>query len=115
MDEKGFLIGKLQKTSRIFARELYEQRSLAGAGQDGSREWTTVVTRICADGTRSSPALIYKAISGNLQDKWLSDFKPNEHDCHFASSLNGWTSDELGYSWLTGLFEKETAPKATLH
>lgn len=112
MDEKGFLIGKLQKTRRVFARELYEQGSLAGAGQDGSREWITVVATICADGTRLSPALIYKAISGNLQDTWLSDFEPDEHDCHFASSPNGWTSDELGYSWLTGLFEKETASKA---
>ncbi|KAI6788227.1 hypothetical protein KC361_g9166 [Hortaea werneckii] len=112
MDEKGFLIGKLQKTRRIFTRELYEQSTLTGAGQDGSREWITVVATICADGTKLSPALIYKAISGNLQDTWLNDFEPEEHDCHFSSSPNGWTSDELGYSWLTGLFEKETAPKA---
>ena len=112
MDEKGFLIGKLQKTRRIIARELYERGSLAGAGQDGSREWITVVATTCADGTRLSPALIYKAISCNLQDTWLNDFEPDKHDCHFASSPNGWTSDELGYSWPTGLFEKETASKA---
>lgn len=112
MDEKGFLIGKLQKTRRIFTRELYEQGTLAGAGQDGSREWITVVATICADGTKLPPALVYKAIPGNLQDTWLDDFEPDEHDCHFASSPNGWTSDELGYSWLTGLFEKQTAPKA---
>merc|ERR1712070_161628 len=112
MDEKGFLIGKLQKTHRIFARELYERGTLAGTGQDGNREWITVVATICADGTRLPPALIYKAVSCNLQDTWLKDFEPEEHDCHFASSPNGWTSDELGYSWLTGLFEKETASKA---
>ena len=112
MDEKGFLIGRLQKTQRIFGRELYERGNLTGAGQDGSREWITVVATICADGTRLSPALIYKAVSGNLQDTWLSDFDPDEHDCHFASSPKGWTSDELGYSWLTDLFEKETAGKA---
>jgi hypothetical protein len=112
MDEKGFLIGRLQKTRRIFTRELYERGNLAGAGQDGSREWITVVATICADGTRLSPALIYKAMSGNLQDTWLNDFEPEEHDCHFASSPNGWTSNELGYSWVTGLFEKETASKA---
>jgi hypothetical protein len=112
MDEKGFLIGKLQKTRRIFTRELYERGTLAGAGQDGSREWITVVATICADGTRLSPALIYKAVSGNLQDTWLDDFEPDEHDCHFASSPKGWTSDELGYSWLTGLFDEGTASKA---
>ncbi len=39
-------------------------------------------------------------------------FDPEEHECHFASSPNGWTSDGLGYSWLTGLFEKETSSKA---
>ena len=82
------------------------------AGQDGSKEWITVIATICADGTSLSPALIYKASSGNLQDTWLNDFKPQEHSCHFASSPNGWTSDELGYSWLAGLFETETASKA---
>ena len=58
------------------------------------------------------PALIYKAVSGKLQNTWLNDFDLDEHDCHFASSPKGWTSDELGYSWLTGLFDKETASKA---
>jgi hypothetical protein len=56
--------------------------------------------------------LIYNAISGNLQGTWLNDFKPEEHDCHFASSPNGLTSDKLGYSWLNGLFEKEMVSKA---
>lgn len=112
MDEKGFLIGKLQKSRRIFTQELYERGNLAKSGQDGSREWITVAATICADGTRLPPALIYKAVSDDLQDTWLNDFDPDEHDCHFASSPKGWTSDELGYSWLTGLFDKETASKA---
>jgi hypothetical protein len=32
MDEKGFLIGKLQKLRRIFTQELYERGNLAEAG-----------------------------------------------------------------------------------
>lgn len=112
MDEKGFLIGKLQKTQRVFTKDLYKQGRLGGAGQDGSREWITVVATICADGTSLSPTLIYKAVSGNLRDTWLDDFEPSRQSCYFTSSPNGWTSDELGYSWLTGLFEKETAVKA---
>jgi hypothetical protein len=36
IDEKGFLIGKLQKTPRIFTRELYKQGNLTGADQDGN-------------------------------------------------------------------------------
>jgi hypothetical protein len=111
MDEKGFLIGKLQKTRRVFTRERYEQGTLTGVGQDGSREWIAVAATTCADGTKLSPALIYKAISGYLQDTWLNNFDLEEHNCHFASSPKGWTSDELGYNWLIGLFEKETAPK----
>jgi hypothetical protein len=89
MDEKGFLIGKLQNTRRIFARELYERGTLARAGQDGGREWITVVATICADGTRLAPALIYKAVSGTLQDTWISEFEPEEHACHFAYRLTG--------------------------
>lgn len=107
MDGKGFLIGKLQKSRRISTKELYEQGTLLGAGQDGSREWITVVAPVCADGTTLSPALIYKATSGNLQDTWPNDFKPQERSCHFASTPKGRTSDELDYSWLTGLFETE--------
>jgi len=77
MDEKGFLIGRLQKTQRVFTKDLYKQGKLVGVGQDGSREWITVVATICADGTSLSPTLIYKAVSSNLRDTWLDDFEPS--------------------------------------
>ena len=98
MDEKGFLIGHLQKVMRIFPKALMKRQKLLGTGQDGCREWITVLATICADGTSLPPALIYKAVSGDLQDSWLQDFDPNEHSCWFASSPNGWTSDALGLS-----------------
>ena len=72
MDEKGFLIGVLQKTRRIFNSEAYRKGLLKGAGQDGNREWITLIASICMDGTALSPAIIYQAESGNLQDTWLS-------------------------------------------
>jgi hypothetical protein len=72
MDEKGFLIGRLHKTQRVFTKDLYKQGKLVGPGQDGSREWITVVTIICADGTSLSPTLIYKAVSGNLEIVWIA-------------------------------------------
>jgi len=112
MDEKGFLIGHLQKTRRIFSKAMMESQRLLGSGQDGSREWITVIATICADGSSLPPALVYKAITGNLQDSWLQDFDPDEHPCWFASSPNGWTSDELGLSWLESLFNKEIVNKA---
>ena len=112
MDEKGFLIGHLQKSRRIFPKALMQQQKLLGTGQDGSREWITLIATICADGSSLPPALIYKAVSGDLQDSWLQDYDPQEHACWFASSPNGWTSDQLGLSWLQSLFDKQTSDKA---
>jgi hypothetical protein len=68
MDEKGFLIGHLQKVQRIFPKALMARQKLLGTGQDGNREWITIVATICADETSLPPALIYKDISGDLQD-----------------------------------------------
>jgi hypothetical protein len=66
MDEKGFLIGHLQKVKRIFLKALMKKQKLLGASQDGSREWITLLATICADGSSLTPALIYKAVSSNL-------------------------------------------------
>jgi hypothetical protein len=68
MDEKGFLIGHLQKVRRIFPKALMQQQRLLGTSQDGSREWITVIITICADRSSLLLALIYKAASGDLQD-----------------------------------------------
>ena len=112
MDEKGFLLGHLQKVQRVFPKALMARQKLLGSGQDGNREWITVIATICADGTSLPPALIYKAVSGELQDTWLQDYKPGEHACWFASSSNGWTCNELGVSWLQSLFNAQTITKA---
>jgi hypothetical protein len=47
-----------------------------------------------------------------MQDTWLQDFDPNDHHCFFTSSPSGWTNDELGYAWLTTLFDREMEAKA---
>jgi hypothetical protein len=60
-------------TQKVFTKDLYKQGKLVGAGQDGSRDGITVVATICADGTNLSPALIYKAVSGDLRDTWLDE------------------------------------------
>ncbi len=71
MDEKGFLIGMLSKVKRIFTKQAYESKRLLGNVQDGNREWITAIATICADGTALAPALIYKAVSGDIQDRIL--------------------------------------------
>ena len=112
MDEKGFLIGILSKMKRIFSRRRYKEGSIKQIIQDGNREWITTIAAICADGSALSLGLIYQATTGLIQDSWLQDFDPNAHSCFFASSPSGWTNNELGFQWLTQIFERETKPKA---
>ena len=113
MDEKGFLIGILQKVKRVFNKDSEKRGKLIGAGQDGNHEWITCLATICMDGTYIPPSLIYQATTGNIQDTWLDDFKPDEPDAaHFASSPSGWTNNELGMAWLTTVFDRYTKAKA---
>ena len=51
MDEKGFLLGKTSRTKRFFSKQLWEQKKVTAALQDGSREWITILATICADGS----------------------------------------------------------------
>jgi hypothetical protein len=104
MDEKGFLLGILNKAKRVFTKAHFNKGKLLGAGQDGNREWVTVLAAICMDGTSLPPSIIYQALSGNLQDTWLDEFDPKEQQAHFMSSPIGWTNDEIGYNWLISVF-----------
>jgi len=58
------------------------------------------------------PSIIYQTISGNIQDSWLTEYDPKEQSCFFAFSATGWTNDELAYSWLTTVFDRNTRSKA---
>ena len=112
MDEKGFLLGRITKAKRVFPKALKVSRKLLGAGQDGSREWITVMATICGDGTALPPLLIYKSKTGSARDSWIEDFNTNKHDAWFTSSNSGWTSDEIGFKWLKEYFDKKTRNKA---
>jgi hypothetical protein len=112
MDEKGFLIGRTHKAKRVFNKDLKASGRLLGAGQDGAREWITVVGCICADGTTLPPLVIYKSKASTVQDSWLEDFDAEKHDCWFTSSRNGWTTDEIGLKWLDQLFHQRTKDKS---
>jgi hypothetical protein len=84
-----------------------------GAGQDGNREWITCLATICMDETNIPPTLIYQATTGNLRTTWLDDFVSNEPNAaHFASIPSGWTNYNLGYAWLTTVFDRYTKKKA---
>ena len=111
MDEKGFLIGFLKKSKRVFSKTAFESKKMLGNIQDGNREWITLVASICADGSALPPALIYKG-SGNIQDSWVQDLELDKHLAFFSSSPTGWTNDHLGFEWLTKVFERHTKTKA---
>jgi hypothetical protein len=99
-DEKGFLIGIARTLKRIMTKELYDNRKIKGAAQDGLREFISLLTSICADGTAIPSALIYKGTSEDLQDTWLEDLQEQEQ-AFFASSANRWSSNAFGLTYLT--------------
>jgi hypothetical protein len=89
MDEKGFLLGRIRKSKRIFSKALWERGGIKTNMQDGSREWITTVACICADGTVIPPVLIFASKNSTLQSTWVNDTKVTEHSAHIGSSPTG--------------------------
>ena len=67
MDEKGFAIGVLGRSKRIFSRHLYEKKQVRQACQDSSREWVSLLAAICADGTTLPPSIIFASKNSTIQ------------------------------------------------
>lgn len=112
MDEKGFLFGRITKVKRVFPKDLRASGKLLEAGQDGSREWITVVATISGDGTALPRLLIYKSTTGSVRDSLVQDFDSREYDAWFTSSASGWTSDEISFKELVEFFDRKTQDKA---
>ncbi|KAK1915855.1 hypothetical protein P3342_003670 [Pyrenophora teres f. teres] len=64
MDEKGFMMGIIARSKRVFTRAIWEQKERTAAIQDGNREWVTILACICGDGSSLPPALIYEGKAG---------------------------------------------------
>ena len=111
-DEKGFLIGYGGYTKRIMTLKALLNERITHTSQNGNREFISLLACVCANGTRLPPTLIYKGMSGALQDTWLDDWEQSKEEAYFASSNNGWTSDALGLEWLRKVFCPHTAAKA---
>jgi hypothetical protein len=54
MDEKGFMIGVITRSKRVFSRRQWERKEVTAALQDGSREWVTLLATVCAKSTLKS-------------------------------------------------------------
>jgi hypothetical protein len=112
MDEKGFAIGKVSKSKRGFSRPQYKQKRSRQACQDGNREWITLLSCICGDGTLLPPGLIYTAHTQNVQATWVDDLDKKKHSVFTAVSPSGWTNDDAGLGWLEQVFNRFTKRKA---
>lgn len=96
MDEKGFAIGVINKTSRVVNIKMLKQGRIKGAGQDGNRSWVLIIASICADGTYLPCGVIFKG-SGGLQESWVNDFDPDDETAYFYSTPSGYTNEEIAY------------------
>jgi hypothetical protein len=63
IDEKGFMLGILTRSERVFSKRLYEEGKIKTHIQDGNREWITLLACICADGSHLSPSLISQPLA----------------------------------------------------
>ncbi|KAI1669638.1 DDE-1 domain containing protein [Pyrenophora tritici-repentis] len=93
MDEKGFMLGVLGRSKRVFSRRSYEKKEVTAALQDGSR-------------------LIYSSANSSIRSAWVSSIEAGQHDVFIASSPSGWTNNDIGLAWLEQVFERCTKQKA---
>jgi hypothetical protein len=112
IDEKGFLIGIIGRSKRIFSRRMWEKKEVTASLQDGNRAWITLLACICADGSALPPSLIYEAANKGIQSAWVEDIKAGKHDVFITSSPSGWTNNGIGLARLEQVFDRCTKEKA---
>jgi prepilin-type processing-associated H-X9-DG protein len=110
-DEKGFIIGLMNRTQRIMTLEALRSGRIKYTMTDGNREFVTLLACICADGTKIPVGLIYEGESHDLQDSWVEELEDND-EVYFAASTNGWTCNSLGLQWLQKILDPHTKAKA---
>ena len=112
IDEKGFLIGLIGRSKRIFSRRQWEKKEVRASLQDGSREFLTVLACCCADGSSLPPSLIYAAVNGAIRSSWVEDIKAGEHEVFVSSSPTGWSNNDVGLAWLEQVFDRYTKQRS---
>jgi hypothetical protein len=117
MDEKGFAIGLVARSKRIFSKRKFEKRKFEKQKnkqslQDGNREWVSLLASVCADGSALPPGLIFAGAGNTIQGSWVEDIEPGKHSVFVTATPSGWTNDEIGLAWLEQLFNRYTKKKA---
>ena len=101
-DESGFSIGTSISTRVLTNTNKKRPRKVV----PGRQEWITAIESISATGRALPPLLIYTG--ENTNTGWIPTSTPPNY--RFTASHKGWTSDSIGYEWLTTVFEPETKP-----
>ena len=112
-DETGFQMGVIAtvkvitQTKRSTSTQPRSARTKSDrpkVTQPGNRNWVTVIEGINASGWALPPTVIFE---GKVhQSSWYRTGIP--HDWVIGLSENGWTNDEVGYKWLTEVYDKYT-------
>ena len=103
MDEKGCMAGIQGKSAALVHK--YEPGTPFKT-QNGSRKWTTMIEGVSQTGAVLDPFIIFK--EKKLNTYWVSLLRQFKYG-HIQMSENGWTNDEIGFQWLTELFEPQTS------
>jgi hypothetical protein len=98
-DETGFQMGVISTAKVITAAEKDRTVSI----QPGNREWVTAIESINSTGWVLPPMIILKGVMH--QKSWYEAIPDN---WRIGVSENGWTTDELGLTWLKEVFNKHT-------
>jgi hypothetical protein len=88
MDESGFGIGEEQALRYFVYLDSTQKHRVVG----GKQEWVTDIECINAAGEALPPLIIFKGAEMNT--RWLNERSPE--GWYFATSKNGWTSNDLG-------------------
>jgi 4-hydroxybenzoate polyprenyltransferase len=101
VDETGIALGVCRSATVIGST----QTSSTLLKRAENCELVTVIETISASGNKLRPLVIFKG--KNVQSSWfhLNDVP----DWVFTTSINGWTSNDLGMKWLRQIFLPETA------
>jgi len=98
----------LAGTSRVITTT--DRRNRPTQLQPGDREWSTVIEGVNATGWCLPPMVILK---GKVHLSTWYEHCQIPSNWVIAVSPNGWTSDQLGLTWLKEVFEPSTSSKTT--
>jgi hypothetical protein len=104
MNKKGFFVGITTHSNRVFSKAIWQAKECTAAIQDGSREWITAVTCVCASEEVLPLAIIYEGIA-ELLLSWVNNNDVAEHKVFFSHLSSGWKNNDLGLAWFTQIFD----------